>query len=177
MSARASSTAPQTEILRKASAQDLYNCCCMKTDPEWNPKLASPFSADAQSNALSDDSLWILLPPELQKQDITSNTLERQTKKITNAVQLLDIGLYHYYILNGTRSYFAYALPRLDEIIANRLAPEECCSYGVCLNNVVVAMSVDDALEMKGSALRYSDPRVPRAESRLWQLIDQLRRR
>ncbi|TRX96451.1 hypothetical protein FHL15_002723 [Xylaria flabelliformis] len=66
---------------------------------------------------------------------------------------------------------------KVDEIIANRLAPEECCSYGVCLNDVVVAMSVDDALEMKGSALRYSDPRVPRANSRLWQLIDQLRRR
>ncbi|KAI0538762.1 hypothetical protein GGR58DRAFT_284540 [Xylaria digitata] len=64
-----------------------------------------------------------------------------------------------------------------DAIIANRLAPEECCSYGVCLNNVVVAMSVDDALEMKGSALRYSDPRVPRAESRLWQLADRLRHR
>ncbi|KAI1739239.1 hypothetical protein F4680DRAFT_151500 [Xylaria scruposa] len=66
---------------------------------------------------------------------------------------------------------------KVDAIIANRLAPEECCSYGVCLNDVVVAMSVDDALEMKGSALRYSDPRVPRSDSRLWQLIDQLRRR
>ncbi|KAF2969680.1 hypothetical protein GQX73_g3911 [Xylaria multiplex] len=64
-----------------------------------------------------------------------------------------------------------------DAIIANRLAPEECCSYGVCLKDVVVAMSVDDALEMKGSALRYSDPRVPRAESRLWQLADRLHRR
>ncbi|RYC55346.1 hypothetical protein CHU98_g10862 [Xylaria longipes] len=170
MSARASSTAPQTEILRKASAQDLYNCCCMKTDPEWNPKLASPFSADAQSNALSDDSLWILLPPE-PNLDTTADTAR------ILMLQLLDIGLYHYYILNGTRSYFTYALPRLDEIIANRLAPEECCSYGVCLNNVVVAMSVDDALGMRGSALRYSDPRVPRAESRIWQLIDQLRRR
>ncbi|GAP84369.1 hypothetical protein SAMD00023353_0701890 [Rosellinia necatrix] len=66
---------------------------------------------------------------------------------------------------------------KIDAIISNRLAPEACCSYGVCLNNVVVAMSVADALEMKGSALRYSDPRVPRAESRLWQLMDALRRR
>ncbi|KAI0474776.1 hypothetical protein F4859DRAFT_78944 [Xylaria cf. heliscus] len=64
-----------------------------------------------------------------------------------------------------------------DGIMANRLAPEECCSYGVCLNDVVVAMSVEDALELKGSALKYSDPRVPRANTRIGQLIDRLRRR
>jgi hypothetical protein len=61
--------------------------------------------------------------------------------------------------------------------MTNRIPPEECCSYGVCLNDVVVAMSVEDALEMKASALRYPDPRVPRAESRIWQLIDRLRKR
>ncbi|KAI8626651.1 hypothetical protein F5Y19DRAFT_217163 [Xylariaceae sp. FL1651] len=63
-----------------------------------------------------------------------------------------------------------------DAIMMNQMRPEECCSYGVCINDVVVAMSPDEALQMKGSALRYSDPRVPRAESRLWQLIDRLRR-
>ncbi|KAH8157329.1 hypothetical protein CIB48_g10915 [Xylaria polymorpha] len=62
-----------------------------------------------------------------------------------------------------------------DGIMTNRLAPEECCSYGVCLNDVVVAMSVEDALELKGSALRYSDPRVPRENTRLGQLIARLR--
>ena len=56
------------------------------------------------------------------------------------------------------------------------MAPEECCSYGICLNDVVVAMSVRDALEIGASALQYPDPRVPRAESRIWQFIEELRR-
>ncbi|CAJ2500577.1 Uu.00g034300.m01.CDS01 [Anthostomella pinea] len=43
-----------------------------------------------------------------------------------------------------------------DAILRGEIAPEYCCSYGICKNDVVVAMDRDETIQHPGSALRYN---------------------
>ncbi|KAI1081925.1 hypothetical protein F5B20DRAFT_533661 [Whalleya microplaca] len=46
-----------------------------------------------------------------------------------------------------------------DAILRGDIAPESCCSYGICKNTVVVAMVEGQTEENLGSALRYNTKR------------------